>query len=145
VSVTYLDTSVLAKILLREPDAALAEAIWEVPARRATSVITIVEARAALRAAVRGLRLVPDQLEGRIDELDYRLEECAEVAVGSDVIEMATELADEHALRALDAIHLATAAALGDRDTLFVTWDRRLAVAAHALGMAVAPAHILDA
>jgi predicted nucleic acid-binding protein len=144
VSVTYLDTSVLAKILLREPDVALAEAIWEVPARRATSLITVVEARAALRAAVRGRRLQPDQLEERIAELEYRLEELAVVAIGSDVIEAAAELADAHALRALDAIHLATAAAFGDPEILFVTWDRRLALAAQALGMAVAPASILD-
>jgi len=144
VSVTYLDTSVLAKILLREPDVGLAQAIWEVPSRRATSVITVVEARAALRAAVLGRRLAPGQLEERVAELEYRLEECAQVAIGSDVIAAAVGLADAHALRALDAILLATAAVFGDSDTLFVTWDRRLAVAAREIGMAVAPAHILD-
>ncbi len=45
-------------------------------------------------------------------------------------------------MKALDAIHLATALNVGVDRILFVTWDRRLAAAATRLGLAVAPAHV---
>ncbi|HET8536300.1 MAG TPA: PIN domain-containing protein, partial [Solirubrobacteraceae bacterium] len=51
----------------------------------------------------------------------------------------AGELADARALRGYDAVHLASALALGVEDTIVVTWDRDLSDAAHAAGLAVAP------
>lgn len=52
----------------------------------------------------------------------------------------AGELAFEHALRGYDAVHLASALALGAAETILVTWDRDLSSAAVAAGIAVAPA-----
>ena len=40
-------------------------------------------------------------------------------------------------LRAIDAIHLATALAVGDRDIEFLTYDQRQAQAAHEAGLKV--------
>ena len=51
----------------------------------------------------------------------------------------AASLAEELALRGYDAVHLATALALG-APTSMVTWDADLADAALACGCAVAPA-----
>lgn len=51
----------------------------------------------------------------------------------------AGDLAERHALRGYDAVHLATALALKDPDLVFVTWDRDLSAAARAAGRAVAP------
>lgn len=51
----------------------------------------------------------------------------------------AGELADELALRGYDAVHLASALALGDEETVLVTWDRDLAGAALDVGLAIAP------
>jgi uncharacterized protein len=47
-------------------------------------------------------------------------------------------LAASHALRGYDAVHLAGALAVTGGGVL-VTWDRRLAVAALAEGLAIAP------
>ena len=64
------------------------------------------------------------------------------VIVGVDVAlaQYAGELADERALRGYDAVHLASALALGSGDTILVTWDRDLSNAAASAGLAVAPA-----
>jgi uncharacterized protein len=53
------------------------------------------------------------------------------VAMTRSVLESASRLPDPH-LRPLDAIHLATALALRENLTAFVTYDKRLASAAEA-------------
>ena len=50
----------------------------------------------------------------------------------------AAAVAEGFALRALDAIHLASALAGDDRDTVMVTWDRELAAAARRAGLGLA-------
>jgi len=42
----------------------------------------------------------------------------------------AGELAERHALRGYDAVHLASAIAIEDSDLVMATWDRDLAAAA---------------
>jgi uncharacterized protein len=51
-------------------------------------------------------------------------------------------LAKEHALRGADAVHLASALALGDPDLVVAAWERRLHAGAHAAGLRVAPAQL---
>jgi uncharacterized protein len=65
-----------------------------------------------------------------LDEIDY-------VEPRTEIVELAGKLAERHALRAYDAVHLASALALRDRLVAFATWDRGLADAAHASGLAV--------
>jgi hypothetical protein len=49
--------------------------------------------------------------------------------------------AADYDLHAADAIHLATALAVTEADSLPVTWDKRLRLAAVQAGLASAPAH----
>jgi predicted nucleic acid-binding protein len=140
VMTTYLDASAIVKILLREADATVARSLWRTGERRSTSVVAYVEARAAIAAAVRDRRLSPPLARDRRAELDWRWEEVEPVALGDQLLRLAGRVADDEGLRALDAIHLATALYLGVARTVFVTWDRRLAGAATRLGLAVAPA-----
>ena len=142
-ALTYLDASALVKILLREPEADVARLIWVTSARRSTSSIAYVEVRAALAAAARNARLSADALAQRRAELSRRWRQVSPVAPNDEVMRLAGNIAESTGLRALDAIHLASASLVADPRTLFVTWDRRLAAAASALGMAVAPAHVL--
>jgi predicted nucleic acid-binding protein len=51
----------------------------------------------------------------------------------------AADLAIEHALSGADAVHLASVLMLSDAEPVFITWDRRLASAAAAAGLSVAP------
>ena len=78
-----------------------------------------------------------DRAVGELDALNAEL-----VIVGVDeaLAQRAGELADERALRGYDAVHLASALALGPGDTILVTWDRDLRNAAVDTGLAVAPA-----
>lgn len=52
----------------------------------------------------------------------------------------AGELAERHALRGYDAVHLASATAIDDPDLVIATWDRDLASAAIAKHRTVVPA-----
>jgi predicted nucleic acid-binding protein len=143
VTTTYLDASAIVKILLREADAGAARSLWRTAERRTTSVVAYVEARAAIAAAVRDRRLAPVAVEVLRLELDRRWRQCQPVALDDRLLSLAASVGDREGLRALDAIHLATALYVADARTLFVTWDRRLADAAIRLGLAVAPASVL--
>jgi predicted nucleic acid-binding protein len=54
----------------------------------------------------------------------------------------AGQLARVHALRGADAVHLASALAIGDPDLVVAVWDRRLHAGAKAAGVRVAPAQL---
>ena len=75
-----------------------------------------------------------------VGELDALNAEIVIVGVDEALAQRAGELADERALRGYDAVHLASALALGPGDTILVTWDRDLSNAAVYTGLAVAPA-----
>jgi len=145
VTTTYLDASAIVKILLREAEAETARWLWHSADRRTTSVVAYIEAGAAIAAAVRVRRLRIDPAAGRLAEFDWRWGELEPVGLDDEILGIAGSLADDEGLRALDAIHLATALFVADARTLFVTWDRRLADAASRLGLAVAPASLLGA
>ena len=72
-------------------------------------------------------------------ELDALNTELVIVGVDEALARRAGELADERALRGYDAVHLASALALGTGETILVTWDRSLSNAAVDAGLAVAP------
>lgn len=69
--------------------------------------------------------------------LDTRWDEIAVVELAEPVASLASEVAEVYALRAQDAVHLASALVLGD--VAMVTLDARLARAALDAGLAVGP------
>jgi uncharacterized protein len=106
----------------------------------ACSVLAYPEARAALAAARRARRLTARAHDRAVGELDALNAELVVVGVDAALARRAGELADERALRGYDAVHLASALALGPGETILVTWDRGLSNAALDTGLAVAPA-----
>jgi len=54
------------------------------------------------------------------------------------VLAVAADTAERYALRAYDAVHLATALAVAADDLVFVCWDAGLSAAATRAGLAVA-------
>ncbi len=62
------------------------------------------------------------------------------VELTEGVEQHAARLAAEHALRGADAVHLASALAVGGPDLIVAAWDRRLHAGALAVGLATAPA-----
>jgi uncharacterized protein len=75
-----------------------------------------------------------------VAELDALHAELLIVGVDAVLAHDAGDLAEKHALRGYDAVHLASALALGAADTLMLTWDHDLNRAATDAGLAVAPA-----
>jgi len=127
-SVLYADASALVKLIVREPESlALVAAIPE-GADVVTSVVSIAEATRALRVA--GL-----VAETEVDDLAHVLDGVALVDTDVAIARVAAGIASE-SLRPLEAIHLATAIAVAP--DLMLVYDRGLAVAAVAAGLAVA-------
>ncbi|MEB3051672.1 type II toxin-antitoxin system VapC family toxin [Mycolicibacter sp. MYC123] len=123
----YMDTSALVKLIVQEPkSAALRRWLADVEDRdHVTSAVGRVE---LMRTALRGGDTeIVDNAQRILDEdLDI-------MAVTDDVIAKA-ELIGPTALRALDAIHLASAAQLGDALTAVVVYDHRLIEGCRNLG-----------
>jgi predicted nucleic acid-binding protein len=61
------------------------------------------------------------------------------VEVDQALVEHAAALAMEHALRSLDALHLAAALVLPRQGLVLATWDRRLHAASEAEGLVLLP------
>jgi predicted nucleic acid-binding protein len=61
------------------------------------------------------------------------------VELTSAVERHAGQLARVHALRGADAVHLASALAIGDPELVFAVWDQRLHAEARAARLWVAP------
>lgn len=61
------------------------------------------------------------------------------IGVDRDLAWQAGEIAETHALRGYDAVHLACAVSVGDPALVLVTWDRDLAAAGIEAGLVVIP------
>jgi uncharacterized protein len=126
-------------LIIVEDGSDVAAELWDsYPA--ASSVLAYPQARAALAAARRARRLTARAHDRAVSELDALNAELVIIGVDEALAQRAGELADERALRGYDAVHLASAFALGPGETIVVTWDRDLNDAALGAGLAVAPA-----
>ncbi len=113
--------------------------LWGTRLRAASSILSYPEGRAALAGARRARRLSAAGYARAREELESLHSELVLVGVDGQLARQAGELADDLALRGYDAVHLASALALGT-DTTLVTWDEDLKRAAAQSGCAVAPA-----
>ncbi|MBJ7608103.1 MAG: type II toxin-antitoxin system VapC family toxin [Candidatus Dormibacteraeota bacterium] len=126
--VAYLDTSAVVKLLVEEEEsAALRRALRRWP-RRASSSLLRVELVRTVRRADRAPLMARVRRQLRAIHL---------VGLDDDTLDRAAAL-DPPSLRSLDAIHLATAMAIGADLGVFVTYDERLRQAADALALVTA-------
>ena len=114
----YFDSSALVKLVVEETGSELAAELWDGCDAAVASRLAYPEVRAALAAAVRPVELT------------------------DAVQEHAGRLARVHALRGADAVHLASALAIGDPGLVVAVWDRRLHAGTLAAGLRVAPAQL---
>lgn len=145
-TVLYADPSALVRAYLGDEaqHEGLRALLLESDERVITSEISRVEHASAIRAALAAGRITDARsyldLFDRDSGVDGRI---ALVALHPDTIfRSARELALEHHLRALDAIHLAVAldhrgSIPGDNEIVLVTRDAEQAAAASALGLTV--------
>jgi len=128
------------KLFVAEPGWRDVQALWEGGGLLACSWVGYAEVRSALAAASRAGRMSARRLDAALDELEGRWSSLATIEVDEMIARGAGLLAGRHALRALDAIHLASALRLEDPELVVVSWDERLRRAALDEGIAVAPA-----
>ncbi|MGH2556688.1 MAG: type II toxin-antitoxin system VapC family toxin [Actinomycetota bacterium] len=138
--IAYFETSALLKLMLNEEGAEQAATLWASADVVVAGRLAYPEARAALAAAVRGGRLSAPGHNNAVGQLQRRWRQLHVVDLDQDLAEAAGDLAERHALRGYDAVHLASALAVGRRETLLATWDTDLATAARDAGLAVFPA-----
>jgi uncharacterized protein len=124
-TLAYVDASALTKLILDEPDSAAMRGWYVENERVVCSRVGIVETR----RAVRRMPHDPAHLDVVARSVDL-VEFDAEIARGAAALAPVS-------LKALDAIHLATALSLGATLDAFVTYDDRLAEAARAAGLRV--------
>jgi predicted nucleic acid-binding protein len=124
-TLAYVDSSALVKLVLDERDAAPMRR-WYVEADRVvTSHVGAIETRRAVARKV--------VVSGHVDAV---LRSVSIVLLSPAIGLLAASLAPA-TLRTLDAIHLATALEIGPELDGFVTYDERLAAAAREAGLPV--------
>ena len=138
----YFDSSAFVKLVVEETGSDLAVDMWDGCDAALSSRLAYPEVRAALAAA------------GRTRHLDGRGVATAErsweqywaatrpVELTAAVERQAGQLARRHALRGADAVHLASALAIGDPEMIIAVWDQRLHAGARAARLRVAPVDI---
>jgi len=123
------------KLFLEEAGSAEVRSLWADAPGCVSSVALVAEARAALGRARRTSRLSDPAYGLMVGQVLDRWAEMEPLELTEPLARRAGELADSHALRGYDAIHLASAEAILDEGDVMVVSDLRLAEAASALGI----------
>jgi len=142
VALVYFDSSALVKLVVEEPGSSLVAQLWDGCDAALASRLAYPEVRAALAAAADNHDLSDDDLPAVEQAWQEFWAATRPVELTPAVERHAGELAREHALRGADAVHLASALAIGEPDLIIAVWDRRLHAGALAAGADVAPAVI---
>jgi uncharacterized protein len=116
----------------------LASQLWDTDHTAASSILAYPEGRAALAGARRGGRLDQGAHATALADFEDLLPDLTSIGVDETLARRAGGLAEKHGLRGYDAVHLATALALGGEAVTLVTWDGDLTEAAFEEGLPVA-------
>lgn len=139
----YFDASASVKLLAEEEGSELAAQLWDGCDAAVASRLAYPEVRAALAAAGRNQDLDSRHLANAERAWEGYWAATRAVEFTAAVERHAGELARLHALRGADAVHLASALAIGDSDLIVAVWDMRLHEGARAVGLRVAPAELV--
>ena len=127
-SLFYLDSSALVKLVAREPETPALLSLLEPRPEVVSSALARVE---VLRAVARAGRT-----SDTLARAEAVLSRVVLVAMDGEILDGAASL-QPVALRSLDAIHLATALILHPEADMFVSYDERLNAAATVAGLRV--------
>jgi predicted nucleic acid-binding protein len=144
VALVYFDASALVKLLVEEQGTDLAVQLWDGCDAPVASRLAYPEVCAALAAANRNHALTEDEAGTAAQSWEEFWAATRPIELTSAVERQAGELARTHALRGADAVHLASALAVGDAGLVVAVWDKRLHAGARASGLRVAPSTLGD-
>ncbi|MFT7600285.1 MAG: putative nucleic acid-binding protein [Acidimicrobiales bacterium] len=139
-AIVYFDSSALVKLVLDETGSDVAAALWNACDAALSSRLAYPEVCAALAAARRNHDLTASDASAAADEWEIFWSSMRPIELSADVERVAGELAVLHRLRGADAVHLASALALGSPEVIVAAWDKRLHAGAAAVGLPAAPA-----
>ncbi|MGH3452104.1 MAG: type II toxin-antitoxin system VapC family toxin [Haloechinothrix sp.] len=141
-ALVYFDSSALVKLVVEEAGSDLAAELWDGCDAALSSRLAYPEVRAALAAAGRNHVLDKAGLGGALAAWEELWASTRPVELTAEVEHHAGDLAARHALRGADAVHLASALAVGPTDLIVAVWDRRLHAGVIAEHLVVAPATV---
>jgi predicted nucleic acid-binding protein len=140
VAIVYFDSSALVKLVLDETGSDVAAAVWNACDAALSSRLSYPEVCAALAAAGRNHDLTESEVSDAAGELEIFWSSMRPIELSPDFERAAGELAVLHRLRGADAVHLASALALGSQEVTVAVWDKLLHAGAAAAGLPVAAA-----
>jgi predicted nucleic acid-binding protein len=128
----FLDTSALVKLYVVERWSPTVEKAVAASDRVFVSFLAYPEARAAFARRQREGAISAARLGSLVDAFDGEWESYSRVGVSEGTARLAGVLAEHHALRGSDAVHLACALQVEreERRLTFLTFDERLVAAA---------------
>lgn len=136
--IAYFDTSAFLKLVIEEPGSEQVAELWIAADSVVSSTLAYPEGRATLAMANRLGRISTTASRRARVEFEAVFGDLGLVVATTDLFRRAGDLAEAHALRGYDAVHLASAEAVADGETVLVTADQQLQTAATALGLATA-------
>ena len=139
-ALVYFDSSALVKLVLDEVGSDIAATLWNACDVALSSRVAYPEVCAALAAAGRNHDVTESEATAAAADWELFWASMRPVELSADVERAAGSLATTHRLRGADAVHLASALALGSTDLTVAVWDHRLHAGAAAVGLGVAPA-----
>jgi predicted nucleic acid-binding protein len=134
----FLESSALAKLFVQEEGSdALIRLVEHLDdSRKVFSSLAPLEVRSAIRRRQRAGEILPADADYALDSVSAEVVRMVEQPLSPSVIETARNVLDHHPLRAMDALHLATAMVARDTlqatDICFVSSDEALLDAAEA-------------
>jgi predicted nucleic acid-binding protein len=135
--ILYLETSSLVKLYVREPDSDAVRELISAADVVATSILAYAEARAAFARKRREKGISDAAYKSVKEALERDWPSYFILSAAGQTVKTAGDLAEKHALRGFDALHLASALDLrlsGASSIRFLTADNRLRDAARAEG-----------
>lgn len=136
----YFDSSALVKLVVEEEDSDIAAALWDGCDAALSSRLAYPEVRAALAAAGRSHRFEAGAQQQAEAAWGRYWQAVRPLELTERITTHAGQLAGAHALRGADAVHLASALAVGGQALLFAAWDQRLRSGAAQTDLRVVPA-----
>lgn len=140
--IVYFDSSALVKLVVEESGSDLVAQLWDGCDAAVSSRLAYPEVCAALAAAGRNHDLDEPDLVSALSSWEELWAATRPVELTAAVALRAGALAREHSLRGADAVHLASALALGAGGLVVAVFDLRFHAGATAEGLAVAPARL---
>jgi uncharacterized protein len=131
--ILYLDTSVMVKLYMEEEDSSQIASLVDSVGVVAASIIAYVEARSAFARRYREKSIDPETYKNLLSIFNVDWGRYLQIAINAPTVRQAGDLAEKHALKGYDALHLSAAMTLRKATgapVLFLTADEALQRAA---------------